>query len=572
MNRRTHLKSVAAVCLIALAASQPVVAESPMPSLDAEAQALRDLIIARVGGLDALKVPATDAEMPQPDDAQFAITDAKKRLGKFLYFDPIRSNNVRPEFGGNRAFAQTISCGSCHLGELASKAGAVSAFGMGGEGRGFVDPDSGRFVARRAAVDGLTDTMPTQVDTFDALGALTMSGRFDEVDSPFRVAPSMIGFAMNNRLFWSGPAGETYDETNPAKMNINPNDLPPQENTVEFTFKAHRMFEMQRFALQAIPAYRELFARAFPDEAAITELSGNWDDLINDDTIGRAIAAFLRSVITRNTPFDKFLDGDNSALTANQLRGATLFYQSAEDGGASCVSCHSGPAMNKTLGDEAGALIDENFHNIGLHDHPLVELAQTALNNPNFHDPGRAEATGDDADRFKFKAPTLRQLRDGAPFMHSGEFETLTDVVQYFNAGVPAADFSGNHGNLSETFSNPRGNSETGLGLSDDDVNALVDFLENGLYDPAFVTLDPTSTTETFNLNARDLTYDLQLLLLGAENGSIPSGLQHPQTDALTGQDLAASDLNATCGSIGLFGLMATLLPMLATRRRLRRR
>jgi len=166
---------------------------------------LRTLITNRVGSLDALKVPPTDADMPQPDNARFWISAAKKRLGKFLYFDPIRTNNIRPEFGGNRAFAQSASCGSCHLGEMASKAGAVSAFGVGGEGRGFIDETSGRFVARRHAAEGLTDTLPTQVDTFDALGALTMSGRFDEVDSPFRVAPSMIGFAcLRNSLCANG--------------------------------------------------------------------------------------------------------------------------------------------------------------------------------------------------------------------------------------------------------------------------------------------------------------------------------------------------------------------------------
>lgn len=564
MARAVKLESIILATAIVVASANIAVAETP--------QEVRDLITNRIGSVDAIKVPATDADMPQPDDAQFTITDAKKRLGKFLYFDPIRSNNVRPEFGGNRAFAQSISCGSCHLGELASKAGAVTAFGMGGEGRGTIDPDTGRFIARRTAVEGLTDTMPTQVDTFDALGALTMSGRFDAVDAPFRVAPNMIGFAMNNRLFWSGPAGEAYDDTNPAKMNINPNGLPPHENTVEFTFKAHRMFEMQRFALQDIPAYVELFRRAFPDEAAIADLSGNLDDLINDGTAGRAIAAFLRSVITRNTPFDKFLDGDDDAMTSTQLRGAYLFYESADNGGANCVACHSGPAMNKTLGDEAGILIEENFHNIGLHDHPLVELAQQALNNPDFHDPGRAESTGNDADKFKFKAPTLRQLRDGAPFMHSGEFETLREVVEYFNAGIPAAEFSANHGNLSEQFTNPRGPDDTGLGLSEDDVAALVDFLENALYDPAFVDLDLDSTTETFNLNARDLTYDVQLLLLGAENGRVPSGLQHPQTDALTMQDIAQTGSSSgICGTLGIFGLFGTVIPLMAIKRRRRR-
>lgn len=556
-------------CLIGLAAMATtgvVTAETP--------QEVRDLITNRLGSLDAVKVPATDADMPHPDDPAYSITPEKKRLGKLLYFDPVRSVNVRPEFGGNRAFAQTISCGTCHLGEAASKAGEVSAVGMGGEGRGYIDPNTGRFVATRAPVEGLTDTMPTQVDTFDALGALTMSGRFDEVDSPFRVAPNMIGFAMNTRLFWSGPAGEPYDASNAAKMNINPNGLPPQENTVEFTFKAHRMTEMQRFALQDIPAYVELFRRAFPEEAAAADKSGNLDDLINDDTIGRAIAGFLRTVITRNTPFDKFLAGDDSALTDTQLRGAYLFYQAADQGGANCVACHSGPAMNKTIGDEAGLLIDENFHNIGLHDHPLVELAQEALNDPTFHDPGRQEATGNSDDRYKFKAPTLRQLRDAAPFMHSGEFTTLRDVVEYFNAGVPAADFSGNYGNLDERFSNPRGAGKTGLGLSDDDVNALLDFLENGLYDPAFVTFDPKSTTETFNLNARDLSYDLPLMLLGAHNGDVPSGLPHPQTDALSVQDIAQENVatGGVCGTFGAFGLFATLLPLIAEKRRRHRK
>jgi len=563
---QNRLVALAAVAALAVSLS-PVVAQTPTNS------ELRELITERVGSLDALKVPATDAEMPQPDDPRFTITDAKKRLGKLLFFDPVRSNNVRPEFGGNRAFAQTVSCGSCHMGEMASKAGQVTSIGMGGEGRGRVDPETGRFEATRTMVDGMTDALPTQVDVFDALRAFTMTGRFDEVDAPFRASPSIIGFAFNQRLFWSGPAGETYDPDDPTKANNNPNGLPPAENCVEVTFKAHRMFETQRFALQAIPSYVQLFRRAFPDEAALADQSDNLDDLINDDTIGRAIAAFLRTVITRNTPFDRFLDGDDTALTDTQRRGAQLFFTSATEGGANCVACHSGPALNKVLGDEAGTLIEENFHNLGLNDHPKVELAQEALDMPEFHDPGRAEATGNDDDHYKFKAPTLRQLRDAAPFMHSGEFSTLRDVVAYFNAGVPAAAFSGEFGNLSELFSNPRGEDQTGLGLSDADIDALVEFLENGLYDPAFVTFDPDSPTETFNLNARDLSYDFEIAFLGAQNGRVPSLMQHPQTDAATTADLAAdTTLADVCGSFGVFGMMATMVPMVIARNRRRRR
>ena len=562
MNLRIAIPLVGLSALAVTGFSSTAVAQT--------AQEVRDLITTRVGSLDAMKAPSNDNEMPQPDDPRFSITAAKKRLGKFLYFDPIRANNIRPEFGGNRAFAQSASCGSCHLGELASKAGAVTAFGLGGEGRGFVDEATGKFVARRTAVPGLTDTLPTQVDTFNALGALTMTGRFDEVDAPFRVAPSMIGFATNQRLFWSGPAGETYDPAAPSKLNINPNALPTQENAVEFTFLAHRMFETQRFALQDIPVYVELFRRAFPEEAAIADASQSLDDLINDDTIGRAITAFLRTVFTRNTPYDRFLDGDDTALTPNQLRGAQLYFTDAANGGANCVACHSGPALNKALGDEAGTMIDENFHNLGLNDHPLVELVQTTLNDPDFHDPGRAEATGDNNHLYMFKTPTLRQIRDAAPFMHSGEFATLREVIDYFNAGVPAADFSGNHTNLSMQFTNPRGTNETGLGLGESDINALMDFLENGLYDDAFVNYDPDSTTDTFNLNEDELTYEYSLLALGAINGRVPSNLQHPQTDALTTQDLAAAQPATPnlCGALGALGFIGMIVPIIALRRR----
>ena len=535
---------------------------------------VRSLIINRVGSLDALTVPATDADMPQPADPLYRITPEKKRLGKLLFFDPIRSNNVRPEFGGDRSLAQTISCGSCHIGPAASKAGAQQAFGMGGQGRGRFDPATGRFVAQREAMPGLVDILPTPVDVFDEADTLTMSGRFDALDGPGRASPSVIGFATNTRLFWGGVAGEPYDPDDPNKANANPNNLPTGESLAELTLNGHRMAGTQRFALQDNPVYMELFRRAYPDEYAASQASGNLDDLCSDDTIGRSIAAFMRTVITRNTPFDRFLAGDDSALTTRQLRGAELFFTAADAGGAGCVACHSGFALNKVLGDEDGLMVEENFQNVGIGDHPLVELARQTLGDPTIHDRGRSEATGDLADDFEFKAPPLRQLRDAAPFMHSGEIETLRDVVDYFNAGVPGSADAAAAGNVSEDFTNPRGAGQTGLGLSDDDIEALVDFLENGLYDPAFVNHDPSSTTDTFELNAGDLTYDFVLSILGAVNGRVPSGLQHPQTDELTRLDLAADNpLGALCGLIDVLtlGLMAAPLAIVKGRRRRRR-
>lgn len=560
------LSIVLIAILAGLATSRAASAETPGE--------LRTLIQSRVGSLDALMVPGTDADMPQPADARFHITPDKKRLGKFLFFDPIRTTSVRPEFGGVRLLAQTASCGSCHLGEMASKAGTRQALGMGGQGRGGIDPVTGLFVADREPFPDLVDILPTPVDIVDSAGNLLMSGRFDALDGPGRVAPSTIGFAMNNRLFWSGPAGEPYDPADPNKVNINPDDLPAGESAVMFTFMAHRMIGTQQFALQKNPVYVELFRRAFPAEAAAAAASGNLDDLINDGTVARAIAGFLRTVITRNTPWDRFLAGDDAALTGSQLRGAQLFFTEATAGGANCVACHSGPALNKTLGDEAGTLVEQNFHNIGIGDHPMMGLARDTLGDPTIFDIGRAEATGDPADNFKFKTPTLRQARDAGPYLHSGEFDSLRAVVEYLNAGVPSSATAAAAGNVDPLFTNPRGPGHTGLGLSDDYITALVDFLENGLYDPAFVTRDPASTTETFNLNDADLTYGLDLLLLGAINGRVPSGLTHPNADARSAADVAAQRLATNpCGSLGGLGLFALAAPlMIAATRRYRRR
>ena len=73
--------------------------------------------------------------------------------------------------------------------------------------------------------------------------------------------------------------------------------------------------------------------------------------LINDVTGSARTATFLRTVVTRNTPFDQFLAGDNGALTPAQRRGAKLFFTTADEGGAGCYGCHSGPMLNKQLDD-----------------------------------------------------------------------------------------------------------------------------------------------------------------------------------------------------------------------------
>ena len=511
---------------------------SLLDAQDTTPQELRAHLEVRVGDVRLLSVPESDSDLPQPRlgdgslDPSYLITEEKRYLGKLLFHDPVRSNDIQPELGGDVSTLQTASCGSCHFGEAGSKAGQLINFGIGGEGRMVMEVD-GSFRLTRTQRPDLVDRIPTTLVLTDADGSVLIDGAYDAVDSAPRLAPSAIGFAYTPRLFWDGAAGEPFDPGNPDKANLNPDGLSAGENLAQLTSMAHRM-GTQHTALQENAVYRELFAAAFPDEYALYLQSGDPADYINKDTVIRALATFLRTVITRNTPWDAFLAGDDTALTASQLRGAWLFAATAANGGANCISCHSGPALNKQLGDENGLLVEENFYNLGLNEHPLREMARTVLEDSDHHDVGRLGVTADPSDAYKFKVSTLRQLADGRQYMHSGEFSSVRSVVEYFNAGIPAGSVSVAAGTVTERFTNPRGAGETGLGLSEEDVDALVDFLENALYDPAFVTYDPASSTRTFDPNLADLTYSEELKALGAIDGMLPSQKAAGNDDTLS--------------------------------------
>ncbi len=399
---------------------------------------LRRFIDQQVGGIDKLKVPANDADLPQPRradgslDPLFQNTEAKRYLGKALFHDPARMVRVRPQFGGVLATAGSASCASCHMGEAASKAGTLLNFALGGEGRHYTDAD-GNFIPRRRARtdllpplrttplfpgDALVDSLPTLTDIWRSQGQtvigtpalqfklppggeLLATGRLDGVDSVGRNAPGVIGSAFNNRLLLFGLAGEPHA----TPGGLNPFNHPAQENVGLLLMDAHRLLEDQSAKLQSFATYRKLFGDAFPDEAAqapgcipqAAPAAGACDALINDLTVLRAAATFLRTTITRDTPWDRFLAGANGALSENQRRGAKLFFTPADQGGAGCYGCHSGPTLNKQVNDPdvagVGQFVEENFYNLGLGDHPVQALNRAARNDSTFRDVGRQEVT-----------------------------------------------------------------------------------------------------------------------------------------------------------------------------------
>lgn len=586
---------------------------------------LRQFIAEQVGGLNKLKVPATNAEIPVPRQAdgtvnpRYQTTEAKRYLGKLLFHDPVRAariniNQGQPvdlpagtAFGGTvsasdpniqaivDAQRQDTSCGSCHIGEAAGKAGQRINFASGGEGRGYTD-EHGNFVPRRRpqsiltmqrtapiyAGDALVDALPTLTDIdIDSTGqrvvttpalfyhlpppqALLETGRLDELDSVARQAPTVIGFAFNNRLLFGGLGGEPQSTAG----SLNPFNDPAQENLTLLLLDAHRMLNFQSAQLLGIPAFVKLFRDAFPDEAAQADVNHDMTLLVNDQTEFRAQATFLRTVVTRNTAFDRFLAGDSNALTLAQRRGARLFFTSASGGagGAGCFTCHSGPMLNKQSNDPdvagIGAFVEENFFNIGIGDHPvqaLNALARGHLDPTNlgpdgfpYHaeDTGREEVSHNPADAFKFRTLTLRQLKDARTFLHNGSFTTVRDVVEYFNAGIPQDPTAAASPTLSTRFTNPRGPGyASGLGLSEHQVDDLTDFLENALYDPAFVQYDPNSSTDTLQPNERDVTYSKyrpDLAALGAKDGFMLSGLTNDDNDPLSRRDQGLEFLDVT--------------------------
>jgi hypothetical protein len=441
------------------------------------------------------------------------------------------------------------------------------------------------FLPQIKLFDGDTgvDALPTLTDIYSVGGAelvatparqkadplpeaLLATGRLDELDSVGRQSPSMIGFAFNNRLLLGGFAGES----NSLPGGLNPLNDPAQENLTLLLLDAHRMLDFEASALEKIPAFVELFRQVFPDEArayvacrdadSSAACQAELDMLVNDDTALRATATFLRTTVTRDTPFDRFLDGED-ALTARQRHGAALFFTKAEEGGAGCFTCHSGPMLNKQANDPditgVGHFVEENFFNLGIGDHPLQALNALrrgrlhfdANGNPLPHgeDTGRQEITQNPEHAYKFRSLTLRQLKDARTFFHNGSFTSIRDVVSYFNDGVPQdPQFAGRAPTLEPRFTHPRGeHAPRGLGLGKEQLDALTDFLENGLYDPGFArAFQPTDGDLAYSKNHPEL------VALGAKDGQMLSGRAIDNDDPLSRRDqgLEFLDVSAQLG------------------------
>ena len=124
--------------------------------------------------------------------------------------------------------------------------------------------------------------------------------------------------------------------------------------------------------------------------------------------ISRALASYVRSILSGNAPIDRFTNGDRGALSSEQRAGLQVFR-----GKGNCTACHVGPNFT-----------DERFHNTGV-----------AWRDGSLLDEGRSEVTGKPEDRGAFKTPTLREVARTAPYMHDGSLAALDEVVDYYDRG-----------------------------------------------------------------------------------------------------------------------------------------
>lgn len=311
--------------------------------------------------------------VPEPPDNP--TTDAKVELGRMLFWDPILSGN------------RDVACATCHHPAHAYADGRDRSVGVDGRGLG-ADRKPGSHSQPIAR-----NSMTVLDVAFNGVGATTATA------------------AEEAPMFWDS-----------RELSLETQALRPIESAEEMRGDAigeEQIFPEVTARLSAIAEYTALFESAFgtPD---VTRAS-----------IGRAIAAFERTLIARDSSFDRYMQGDESALSQAGKRGLVAFIESG------CSRCHSGPMLS-----------DFELHRIGV---PTPA--------------GQAPDLGDGTGRFR--TPSLRNIMHTAPFMHDGSLATFEEIIEFYTAVDTSLD------------PNLEGLAPAGL----DDMLALFEALSDGDFD-----------------------------------------------------------------------------------------
>ncbi len=406
--------------------------------LEAELQAA--IVAASQGqGLAFFRLPPSSALNAIPADPNNRLTSAKVALGQLLFHETaLGVNNVRPEG------LETYSCASCHVADAAfmpnlpqGMAEGGSGFGINGEGR---------------VLNPLYDSNPDLPDVQPIRVPTNMNGAYQVVN------------LWNGQFGGVGPNLGTEAQWVPPLIESNFLGLQGLETQAHAGLRLHRMESIENSRVATNSGYQSRFARAFPGDP----------NPINRLNAALAIAAFERTILTNQAPWQRYLSGTRRALSTDQKLGALVFFARAN-----CTSCHTGPALNTM-----------SFHALGMNDldgsadPSRVNLVPFGGTVPDGARRGRGGFTGNPADDYMFKTPQLYNLKAHAFLGHGSSFTSVRQVVEYKNAAIPQNAIVP-AGQISPLFQP--------LGLDPVEINWLVDFVENGLYDPNMRRFVPTS-------------------------------------------------------------------------------
>ncbi len=378
-------------------------------------------------GLFAPSLLAQGSLPPVPVPPENPITEGKRILGKLLFWEEQMSSN------------NLMACGTCHL------------------------PASGGGDPRRVPTPGLDGILGTPDDNFASPGVIRSDANNEYLPAPAfgfnpqvtrRASPSFLMAAWFPRLFWDGRfAGDFTDPQNGQLViaqggALEAQAMRPIPDGVEMGHDGRTWTEVVQKLTTSRPM--ALATNVPADMAAAIAGGATYPDLFNaafgDPTISArriafAIATYERTLVADQTPWDRFQNGQPTALTPNQLAGLNLF-----QGSARCNLCHTPPLFT-----------DGQFHNLGLR--PIVQ------------DGGLQEITGIFADRGKFKVPSLRNVGLRSSLFHAGGLTTLNIILNFYVAG------GGTNLDNKDPLLQP-------IVLAPPQRNSLIDFLDNALTDP----------------------------------------------------------------------------------------
>jgi cytochrome c peroxidase len=381
---------------------------------------------------------------------------AKVALGRALMFDK--------ELSGNR----DISCATCHHPLMHTADGLSVSMGTGGRGLGPTRTlGEGRSLIPRNAPELFNRGASLWTTMFWDMRASGTPATGFSTPAHEALPPGLDSVLAAQAMFPVTARDEMRGKVGDTDVFGEPNEVAALADS-DFA----GIWAMLTQRLLRIPGYVALFSEAYPDVPS---------EQLGFQHAANALAAFEIDAWTLlGSPWDHYVAGDDSALSQNAKRGALLFF-----GKAGCAGCHTG-----------NLLTDQQSHDIAV---PQVGPGKGAEAPLDF---GRGRETGNEADRYKFRTPPLRNVAITGPWMHDGAYTTLEGAVRHlldpatalrhYDVSQLAPDmqstFQGDAQTLTAILANLDPLVATAQRLSDDEVNEILTFLE-ALTDPAAADL-----------------------------------------------------------------------------------